>query len=484
MKFLIILLIFFHCCVGLSSSDPFQCLQGALSNVTLYQADSPEYARAISIDNVRVVQRPLAVILPTSESQVSQAILAAQLCGVQLSVENGGHSAAGYCLNTDGLVVDLRLLSTIELLPDGQTLRVQAGAKWAEIYSAVRALTGDTLLPVGGGCPTVGASGFLLGGGWSFLSRSYGLGCDNVVAARVILANGTLIEASSSSSSSSDLFWALQGGGGGNFGIVTQFDLQLQKPLTSTGLDLMLVGEICWPPFDPRVRTMLNYWASEFYYQIPDWFLAEPVWLPIDRGQKMFCFTIICNHDPEDCMPVVAPLLAYDPPYNTLANESFVAWQLQNVNLTDAQQGYLYLTSATMLPGDLNPLVIDVLIDALRVAPSPRNLVLFHTAGGKINAVPANATAFPHRDLQVVLQIKAIWDNPSDEQINVEWVKTTRFILSEFFSGSYINYIDPFLRNWQTAYYLDNYPRLLEIKKSVDPSNFFHFNQSIGSTYP
>jgi FAD/FMN-containing dehydrogenase len=199
---------------------------------------------------------------------------------------------------------------------------------------------------------------------------------------------------------------------------------------------------------------------------------------------RMFCFTVICNGDPDtECAQYVNPIATkYPPVINSVVSQPFMQWQLANVDVTDAQEGFLYLTSGILPPGALTTEVVSLLIAALKAAPSDRNLVLFHAGGGEIAAVSPTSTAFVHRDLELVIQIKGIWENSEDEEENIAWVKSTRAIVEPLLSGSYINYIDPLLEGWQEAYYGENYARLLDIKRTLDPHNFFRFNQSVGST--
>ncbi len=103
--------------------------------------------------------------------------------------------------------------------------------------------------------------------------------------------------------------------------------------------------------------------------------------------------------------------------------------------------------------------------------------------GGAINRVAPTATAFAHRNVLFSAQYTANWnagDSASVVAANHTWLNNTWQSMRSYASGgSYVNYIDPNLPNWQNAYYGANLPRLQQIKKTYDPGNFFHFAQSI-----
>src|SRR6185295_16135521 len=112
------------------------------------------------------------------------------------------------------------------------------------------------------GCPTVAPPGFMLGGGYSFVSRSYGLSIDNLISLKIITPDGELrqIGADSKSADDIDLFWACRGGGGGNFGIVTEMEMRVRKPLS----EKMLVGQIRFPlEQTEEVLGYYNDWVEE-----------------------------------------------------------------------------------------------------------------------------------------------------------------------------------------------------------------------------
>lgn len=254
------------CVVGGTSSNRTECIAAYLARpefrgITLLPG-CPAFVAATRIDNVRAEVVPAAVVIPCTVLDVQLALEAARACHSPFSALSGGHSAAGYGLSVDGLVLALRPAvagAPSACRPGGEAgfglphpepptvgggfatvgplnrqtgiLRVGAGARFSEVYAAVN---GTGWVPVGGGCPQVGVAGFILGGGWSFLSRSYGLACDKLTAAELVLANGTALRLEKSNAATmpqpqAELWWALCGGGGGNFGVATAFELQLVR---------------------------------------------------------------------------------------------------------------------------------------------------------------------------------------------------------------------------------------------------------------
>lgn len=231
------------------SQQDIDAFARTLSGLVLQQG-SADYAKAISIDNGRtaIQQRPLLVVQPRVDADVPKAIAFAQRFQLAFTVKGGGHSAAGYALNTGGLMLHMaRFMTGMSLDAQNEVVTLQAGAIWDPgMSAAVRCasilfirlqcclLTVYTYLdahgfaPVGGGCVTVGVAGFHLGAGFSFISRSYGLGIDNVVSYAAVLANGTqLLLSDTAGPAAQDLWWAMRGAGGGNFAVLTSLTIKV-----------------------------------------------------------------------------------------------------------------------------------------------------------------------------------------------------------------------------------------------------------------
>ena len=194
----------------------------------MFSPDSPGYEAIRRPVNAAYREvRPRLVVLCRSVSDVVRAMAYARATGDRIALRGGGHCFAGRS-STDGIVLDLSGLDDI-CVADDRVATIGAGARLAEVYAALHAY-GRTL-PAGCG-PTVGIAGLTLGGGIGLLGREYGLTCDRLVGAQVVLADGSVVECDRDREP--DVFWGLRGAGGGQFGVVTslRFDT-VPEPMTT-----------------------------------------------------------------------------------------------------------------------------------------------------------------------------------------------------------------------------------------------------------
>jgi hypothetical protein len=457
-------------------------LQRGLSGRVLLPHD-PLFETQVQIDNGRIQLAPVMVVLVDSLDDVVRTLRFAQAQGLRLTVKGGGHSATGYCLNSGGIVIDFALMKSMTL--EGDTLKVQAGARWIDIYNYLSA-KGEGLIPIGGGCAPVGVAGFVLGGGYSFASRSYGLSIDNLIALTVVTGDGRVrkVSAASKSKDDVDLFWACRGGGGGNFGIVVDLHLQLQKPRTPT----MLIAQIRYPV--SHAQDVIGFY-NEWVETLPDELACYGIWGPFadptdpSRLVPAFGFTCVYNGDAVEGVDLLSPLIKRDPMFvqmNTLTLPQFETLVGRNT-LVDGR--YAYIRSGEVPPKGLTPEFVDILDRFMSSAPNPGTFMVWTHAGGKIDEVAKDATAFAHRGARFMPEIKSIWPRGDAAQTrgNVEWAFDFFEALRPHLSGAYVNYIDPLQRDWPQMYYGDNYDRLVRIKKRLDPQNFFRFQQGVGSSF-
>ena len=166
--------------------------------------------------NESMKEWPSVIAMPSTVEDVQACIKMVPVVGHgRVAVLSGGHSAM--CMPNDAFLISLRRLNGVVVDVDGNTVTCGGGAKIGEVDAALKPY--NLAVPLGTH-PDTGIGGLTLGGGIGWLTPRVGLAIDNLVAAEVVLADGTLVTASSTSHE--DLYWALRGGGG-NFGIVVSF---------------------------------------------------------------------------------------------------------------------------------------------------------------------------------------------------------------------------------------------------------------------
>ena len=451
------------------------------------QPGENDYEESIKIDNGRIRFKPGLIIFPAVVEDVRLGLKFAIEHGLPFSVKGGGHSAAGYCMNEGGVVMAMKNLNKIKFNPSKQTVTAQMGVIWYDVYKFMQE-TGTGLIPIGGGCPTVAPPGFMLGGGYSFVSRSYGMSIDNLESLKIITPDGVLrhIGLHSKTKEDIDLFWACRGGGGGNFGIVTEMEMKVREPHS----EKMLVGQIRYPL--EKAEDVLGYY-NDWVEKIPNSLAVygfignQPGLVDTTSKVKVLGLTPVFNGECEEGIDLLQNLLKLKPINADLFNMTLPEWEFYNGYTTRVAGRSSYIRSTVLPKGGMNNKVAKVIINSMTNAPSPDSFAVWTLTGGAISDLAHDATAYFHRDCRFVPEIKAIWDldKPGDTLKNVKWAYDFFEKMGEAgnATGAYVNYIDPLQHDWKEMYYGSNYKRLMEIKLKVDPNNYFNFQQSIGSTF-
>ena len=199
-----------------TAQAPFDMLQAQMRGPVIQPADAG-YDTARAVYNAMIDRRPAAIARCADVADVMTAVKFAGGNGQTVTVRGGGHNAAGLGVWDDALVIDLSTMRGVTVDPADKTVRAEGGCVWGDVDHATGAFG---LATPSGFLSTTGVGGLTLGGGIGYLARRYGLTVDNLLAADVVLADGSFVTASEDSHP--DLFWALRGGGG-NFGVVTSF---------------------------------------------------------------------------------------------------------------------------------------------------------------------------------------------------------------------------------------------------------------------
>ena len=432
----------------------------------------PSYEGARVVFNNRVRTRPAVLCRCRSTEDVVSAVRFAREAGLSVSVRGGGHHACGFSLVDDGLVLDMRSMKDVLFNLDNATVTTGPGNGWRDL-DQVTYLEHGLAVP-GGECPTVSNAGYSLGGGFGFLSRTYGLGCDHIMAAELVDADGLVLNVTEDEHP--DLLWALRGAGGAGLGVVTSLTYRLD-PVPAT----VLGGVMAWS-LDDAEAALRAY--RDLYTDREDdrlsLYLAF-VTDPYPQGDPVLMAYGMYAGPIEGAEAHLAPLRAVGPPlFDTFGPISY--YDLQQALGNEIVYGLqLKWRGGYFRDGGFGDDAFASIVDAVRRQPSGFSMLRFDLlGGGAIGAIPKDATAFVHRDAMFNISIIAQWVRDDETEANLRWVDELQSALRPHLSGEvYQNYADEELADWATAYYGANYPRLQQVKLRYDPTDFFHRPQSI-----
>ena len=268
-------------------------------------------------------RRPGLMVDCRAEEDVSHAVKFAAEHRVRLSIFGAGHNIAGNAVCEGGLTISFRKMKAIDVDPDSRTVRVEPGVTLGELDASTQA---HSLAVPTGINSTTGIAGLTLGGGFGWISRKYGMTVDNLLSARVVLADGSVVVASESENS--DLFWGLRGGGG-NLGVVASFEFQAH----SVGPEI-LAGLIVHP-FSAAPEVLRAY--RDFVKDAPDevtvWAVMRkappPPFLPEDvHGTEILILAAMYTGDMSDGEVALAPLREIGEPIaDVIGPHPFTGWQ-------------------------------------------------------------------------------------------------------------------------------------------------------------
>jgi FAD/FMN-containing dehydrogenase len=451
---------------------------GLRGEVVLPGASGYEQARLLFDTRFDAI-KPRAVVFCESTTDVQRTVRWARKHAVRIVPRSGGHSYGGYS-TTSGVIVDVSRLNGVALDPSHRAV-VGAGARLIDVYARL-AQHGRTV--PAGSCPTVGIAGLALGGGVGFASRKYGLTCDNLVEATVVLADGSAVVANAHAHP--DLYWALRGGGGGNFGIVTRLVFRTYP-----------VGQVAtyaieWPWSD--AAKVVQAW-QKLAPHAPDGLFSVLNLNAAVGGRARISSAGQLFGSADRLRELVKPLASAGTPtrYTVTSRSDLDAqemWAGCSGTIAECHlppQGQLgrstfkgkssYANRPLSLSG-INAMIRQ--IEARITTGSGSGIILLDSYGGAINRVKKDATAFVHRDALFSMQYLAYWEPSAAAEPNLRWLRNFYAAMRPYVSPyAYQNYIDPDLRNSGRAYYGTNLRRLVAVKQRYDPKNVFRSSQSI-----
>ncbi len=431
----------------------------------LIRPDSDGYEAARKVWNGMIDRRPAYIARCKSVADVQAAVRFARENDLPLAVRGGGHNAAGLAVCDAGLVIDLGGMRDVVVDPSRRTARAGGGATWGDFD---RATAAHGLATTGGAISTTGIAGLTLGGGLGWLMRSYGLTCDNMVAAEVVTADGRLLRASETENA--DLLWALRGGGG-NFGVVTAFEYALHPVSTIFG------GMLLYPI--ARARDVLRLYRS-VTQSAPDELTIFTPMLHSPEGVPVVGLAVCYNGPVADGERAIKPIRDLGAPLGgEVGPMPYTALQSM---LDPGFPSGLHVHWRSEFVSSLTDDLIEAAVAAFERVPSPLSAVLFEQFGGAVSRVPRESTAFDQRDSDYNLVIISRWADPAEAERNVAWARATSEAAKPFTTGRvYVNYIGAGEApdRVRAAFGPDKFARLAAIKAKYDPKNVFRLNQNI-----
>jgi len=433
----------------------------------LLQPGDAGYDEARRVHNGLIDKRPALIARCRGTADVADAVKLARSMNLEIAVRGGGHNVGGRGTIDGGMMIDLAPMKGIHVDVARKTARAQGGVLWKELNRETQ-LHG--LATTGGVVGTTGIAGLTLGGGLGWLMPKYGLALDNLRAAEMVLADGSVVRAAADENA--DLFWAIRGGGG-NFGIAASLEYTLH-PVGPT-----IAGGLVAHPIQ-NARNMLKFFR-ETCATLPDEMMmaAGLVFAPDGSGAKLAA--MLGAH----CGPLaqgeaaVKPIKAFGPPVMDAMGP--ITYCQQNGLLDPSlPKGALNYWKSHFLT-DLSDSAIDALIEAFNSCSSPMSQIVIEHFHGAASRVPVTDTACAMRITGFNVVVISQWMDAKENERHIAWCRDTYKALTPYLGTTrYVNYMDVDEAGDPAAVaYGANYGRLRELKAKYDPDNIFHVNVNI-----
>jgi FAD/FMN-containing dehydrogenase len=439
----------------------------------LIEPTDERYDAERKVYNAMIDRKPRMIVRCADVADVISALRFARKQQLQVSIRGGGHNAGGLGIWDDCLVIDLSLIRFVHVEPGTSRVRVGGGCTWGDVDHAMHEFG---LAVPSGIISSTGVGGLTLGGGIGYLTRKFGLTIDNLLAADVVLADGSFVVVSADQNP--DLFWAIRGGGG-NFGVVTSFLFQAHP------VQMVCAGPILWN-LDDAADVMK--WYREFIVDAPEEingffaFLTVPPGPPFPEALhfKKMCGIVWCYTGAlEQANLILEPLRRYrKPAFEFFAPMPFPMVQTMFDGLYP--RGLQWYWKADFV-NKLSDEAIALHIKHASELPSLHSTMHLYPINGAAHRAKNSDTPWSYRTATWSEVIVGVDPDPANADHITAWARSYWEALHPYGAGgAYVNFMmEDEGQERIRATYGENYDRLAEIKARYDPENFFHVNQNI-----
>jgi FAD binding domain/Berberine and berberine like len=438
----------------------------------LIQPGEKGYDEARQVYNGMIDRRPRLIVRCADAADVLAAVNFGRENRMLIAVRGGGHNAGGLGVCDDGLVIDLSLINYTRVDSRDRTVRVGGGCTWHAVDHATHAF--GLAVPTGF-VSTTGVGGLTLGGGLGHLTRKHGLTIDNLLAADLVLADGSFVTASAAENA--DLYWAIRGGGG-NFGVVTSFLFQAHP------IHTVYAGPMLWPL--ERAAEIMR-WYREFITTASEEISGFFAFLIVPPGPpfpdhlhlKNMCGIVWCYAGALDKAEET-----FKPIRDSLRPELDLVGPMPHPMLQTMfdglfRPGLQWYWKADFF-NELSDEAIAQHVEHGSKIPTLLSTMHLYPINGKAHQVARSATPWSYREAVWAEVIVGVDPEPANRERIISWAKDYWQALHPYSAGgAYLNFIMDEGEDRVRTSYRENYDRLVAIKNKYDPTNLFRVNQNI-----
>lgn len=423
---------------------------------------------------------PSAIFYPNSEKELSYLIKNIVNNNLKFSLRCGARAYEPASLS-NGFVIDVSKFNKIKINQKNMTVTVGSGVKLGDL---INKLAKYKLIMTTGDSSCVGVSGLSLAGGKGYLTRLFGMACDNIVSAKIINCEGNLIKASGETNS--DLFYALKGSGHGSYGAITELKFNIEKDIYCQ------IVTIQWEWNSDTVLKVINFYQK--------WIINKPNNITTDvnmmyssKGVTFYIKFFKFSKSKKEAEKIdtgkieaylefinlaTKPTITYDSGYYTELLDVLV-----NYNTGTSYQ--FSKIKSTMIFNTVNENGIKLLINSINQLVLNKQQfqyqINFTQLGGVVTSNKTNSCYYPRNALYVI----TILNSWTDSSLNALGIEYPNNLYNNLIKNNYVskyclpNMIDYDLSDYLTSYYGTNQDKLIQIKNKYDPENIFNWKQSI-----
>jgi acyl-CoA synthetase (AMP-forming)/AMP-acid ligase II/FAD/FMN-containing dehydrogenase len=436
------------------------------------------FEKARRVWNGTIDRTPALIARCRTTSDVSAVVRFAHDAGLPVSIRCGGHNVAGSAVADGAIMIDLSLMRTVTVDVHNRIAEADGGCLLRDVDMAT---TAHGLACPAGVFSYTGLGGLALRDGYGRRCRKWGLTCDHIIGADMVLADGSVVEVSESRHS--DLLRALRGGGG-NFGVVTRFKLRLRQAGPILLRNAVYSGDdVATGLQSYREFTSI---ASDDFHLLGALRHARPgdAIAPALADRPVLDLLAVCSADDADSLDEGSSLFA-SMPKSAITERSLSYLDLQAMLDDSAPSGRRYYTESGYL-AELADGAIEQLVDAARRNPCRSGSIDIEHLMGAVSRVTSATSAFPQHDAPFMVSVYGSWDDSELDAEIIAWARETMSSVTEWeHSGGYVNCVSqeesPEDASDMYGSAIDS--RLALVKRRYDPDNMFRGVRGVLPTF-